>query len=118
MTSYKNKILEVDKTYDSWLMRQIEPMVEFPTDWMLEVEYALNNYSLRCDDFSVIDKKDHILFAGCEYTLAMGSELEESWAFNIYRYSILRKIIDPIAMDNNGFNNYSGFGIMDASNTK
>ena len=86
MTSYKNKILEVDKTYDSWLMRQIEPMGEFPTDWMLEVEYALNNYSLRCDDFSVIDKKDHILFAGCEYTLAMGSELEESWAFNIYRY--------------------------------
>ena len=32
--------------------------------------------------------------------------------FNVYRYSILDKIIDPISMDNNGFNNYSGFGII------
>jgi len=33
--------------------------------------------------------------------------------FNVYRYSIIDKIMDPISMDNNGFNNYSGFGIMD-----
>ena len=61
-------------------------MIKFLFQIVIFIEYALNNYSLRCDDFSVIDKKDHILFAGCEYTLAMGSELEESWAFNIYRY--------------------------------
>jgi serine/threonine protein kinase len=33
--------------------------------------------------------------------------------FNIHRYCIYDKIMHPIDMDNNGFNNYSGFGIKD-----
>jgi hypothetical protein len=86
LASYKDKILEIDENYHRWLFREIEPMVEFPTPWMLEENYYLNEQGIRCDEFSEIEKKDHILFAGCEYTLPIDVDIESSWAFNIYRY--------------------------------
>ena len=86
MLSYKDQILDLNPKYQAWLSKDIEPMVEFPTPWMEDKEYLLNSNGLRCDEFTDISKSDHILFAGCEYTLPINEDLNDAWAYNLYRY--------------------------------
>jgi hypothetical protein len=86
MLSYKDQLLDLNSEYKTWLSNNIEPMVEFPTPWMESNEYSLNSHGLRCDEFYKIKKDDHILFAGCEYTLPIGHGLEESWSYEMYKY--------------------------------
>jgi hypothetical protein len=47
-------------------------------------EYYLNNYGLRCDDFSYSRSKRHALFAGCSNTFATGVPVEFGWAKKVY----------------------------------
>ena len=90
MLSYKDQLSDLATQYKTWLSNKIEPMVEYPTPWMQDNKYSLNSDGLRCDEFFEISKNDHILFAGCEYTLPIDYDLEHSWAFNIYRYFLGR----------------------------
>lgn len=73
-------------------------------DWKLDnIGYChlTNQYKLfDFDGSGLFDKENNNRWINCPEP------------FNVYRYSILNKIIDPISMDNNGFNNYSGFGII------
>ena len=75
-------------------------------DWKLDnigYSHQTNQYKLfDFDGSGLFDKENNNRWIICPEP------------FNIYRYSILRNIIDPIGMDNKGFNNYSGFGIMDS----
>lgn len=86
MLSYKDQISDLSSEYKTWLSNKIEPMVEYPTPWMQDNKYSLNSNGLRCDEFVPISKNDHILFAGCEYTLPINKEVENSWAYNLYKY--------------------------------
>lgn len=86
MKSYKDQMMLLNEKYNIWLSKKIEPMVEFDTPWMETNNYILNNHGLRCDNFFNLDKKDHILFSGCEYSLPMGKEMQESWAYKVYTY--------------------------------
>lgn len=86
MLSYKDQLFDLNPKYQTWLSNEVEPMVEFSTPWMEDNEYNLNSNGLRCDEFTKIDKHDHILFAGCEYTLPINENLNDSWSYNLYRY--------------------------------
>jgi len=87
MNIYQDEINSLNENYKIWLSNNIEPMVEFETQWMKDNEYTLNNHGLRCDNFYKIEnKKDHILFAGCEYSLAINHEVKFSWAYMLYSY--------------------------------
>jgi hypothetical protein len=86
MLSYKDQLLDLNPEYTTWLSNKIEPMVEFPTAWMDDHVYSLNSHGVRCDEFYEIPKADHILFAGCEYTLPIAQDLEDSWAYSLYKY--------------------------------
>jgi hypothetical protein len=86
MLSYKDQLLDLDSKQNLWLSNEIEPMVESTTPWMLNNKYSLNSHGVRCDEFYAINKSDHILFAGCEYTLPIDSEIEDAWSYNIYKY--------------------------------
>lgn len=86
MLSYKDQLFDLNPKYQAWLSNKVEPMVEFPTPWMEDNEYILNSNGLRCDEFTELDRPDHILFAGCEYTLPINEDLNNSWSYNLYRY--------------------------------
>jgi hypothetical protein len=86
MLSYKDQLLDLNPEYTTWLSNRIEPMVEFPTPWMKDNEYSLNSHGIRCDEFYSIPKNDHILFAGCEYTLPIDNNIEDAWSYNLYKY--------------------------------
>ena len=58
------------------------------------VEYKLNNYAHRCDDFSTLDKdKTNILFAGCSSTF--GHSLPEKYIWS-------KKLYDALPLENKG----------------
>jgi hypothetical protein len=58
------------------------------------VEYKLNNYAHRCDDFSTLDKeKTNILFAGCSSTF--GHSLPEKYIWS-------KKLYDALPFENKG----------------
>jgi hypothetical protein len=86
MLSYKDQLFDLNPKYQTWLSNEVEPMVEFPTPWMEDNEYVLNSNGLRCDEFTKLDKQDHILFAGCEYTLPINENLNDAWSYNLYKY--------------------------------
>lgn len=86
MLSYKDQLLDLNPEYTTWLSSKVEPMVEFPTPWMNDNEYSLNSSGVRCDEFYTLPKNDHILFAGCEYTLPIDSNLQEAWSYSLYKY--------------------------------
>lgn len=86
MLSYKDQLLDLNPEYQTWLSSNIEPMVEFPTPWMDSNNYSLNSHGVRCDEFYKLQKDNHILFAGCEYTLPIGHDIEEAWSYSVYKY--------------------------------
>lgn len=69
------------------------------------VEYKLNKYLFRCDQFTSTHKGLHILFAGCSETFGEGGNISDSWS---------RKLYDQIKLNNevSGYFNISspGFG--------
>ncbi len=48
------------------------------------VEYKLNSYGLRSDDFQSEHTGLHMLFAGCSNTYGLGTDIENIWATKIY----------------------------------
>jgi hypothetical protein len=48
------------------------------------VEYKLNSYGLRSDNFQSEHSGLHILFAGCSNTFGLGTDLENIWATRVY----------------------------------
>ena len=48
------------------------------------VEYKLNSFGLRCDEFSNNHDGLHILFAGCSNTFGLGTDIENVWAKRLY----------------------------------
>ena len=48
------------------------------------VDYKLNKYGLRSDEFTQDHSGLHILFAGCSNTYGLGTDLENVWATRLY----------------------------------
>lgn len=71
----------------------------------IPVEYKLNKYLFRCDQFTSIYKGLHILFAGCSETFGEGGNINDNWS---------KKLYDQIKLNNevSGYFNISspGFG--------
>lgn len=48
------------------------------------LDYEINSYNFRCDEFTNIHKKKHVLFSGCSNTFGVGLLKEEVWANLVY----------------------------------
>ena len=49
-----------------------------------DVEYKLNSYFFRCDQFKNSHDSIHLLFAGCSETFGEGGDVEDVWAKRLY----------------------------------
>jgi hypothetical protein len=47
-------------------------------------DYKNNLHGYRCDEFTTIHKKKHVLFSGCSNTYGVGLKKEEVWAYKVY----------------------------------
>lgn len=75
-----------------WMSDKIEPLIDDtlppwadPSNPNCKTTYKLNNYGLRCDDFTLPNPKNHILFAGSEITVPENVDLEKGWAHIVYK---------------------------------
>lgn len=50
-----------------------------------KVEYKLNNFGHRCDNFSKQDKDNHVLFAGCSFAFGEGVPYMQNWSGKLYK---------------------------------
>ena len=67
------------------------------------INYKLNNFGHRCDDFKKIHNKKHILFAGCSFTFGEGVGYKENWSGRLY--SLLENIYECDGYYSLGFQN-------------
>lgn len=49
------------------------------------VKYIFNSRGYRCDEFTAIHEKKHILFMGCSETVGIGGNLDEAWPYIVYK---------------------------------
>lgn len=85
---YINKIEDISPMYKIWFSKNVEPLFDYHNPWEENeiINYKLNNYGLRCDDFYPIDNpQNHIIFAGCENTIPMDVKYEDGWAYRIHK---------------------------------
>jgi hypothetical protein len=47
-------------------------------------KYIINSHGFRCDEFTNIHEKKHILFSGCSNTYGVGLKKEEIWPYKVY----------------------------------
>lgn len=86
----------------------------FPSEVLRDVEddksvtYKWNHLGFRCDEFKTSHDKKHILFMGCSETVGVGGNLDEAWAYILYK-----KLSEQ--SDNSGYFNIavSGSGPME-----
>ncbi len=86
-TQYLKKLDDVSPSYYSWFSDRVEPLFDYHNTWeeTEEINYKLNNVGLRCDDFKQIaDPKNHVVFAGCEFTIPMDVKYENGWAYKVH----------------------------------
>ena len=104
-TEYSSKEIEVLREHMTRAKDHLQSLGISYVDWKIDnIGYSHQTKQYKLFDFDgsgLFDKENNNRWINCPEP------------FNIYRYSIINKIIDPISMDNNGFNNYSGFGILD-----
>lgn len=87
---FSNKVTQSDRkmfanqTYDkTWgeeffeIRRNMNPDVQF-------INYKMNNYGHRCDDFKDNHDGKHILFAGCSFTFGEGLSYKSNWSGKLY----------------------------------
>jgi hypothetical protein len=49
-----------------------------------DINYKLNKYNYRSDEFFIKHEKQHVLFMGCSETQGIGGNLEECWSYMLY----------------------------------
>jgi hypothetical protein len=64
-----------EELYDN--RKNFDPNVEY-------VNYKLNNFGHRCDNFKKQHEKRHVLFAGCSFTFGEGLGYKENWSGQLY----------------------------------
>jgi len=83
-----------EELYDE--RKNLDPRVSY-------INYKLNNFGHRCDDFKIDHEKKHILFAGCSFTFGEGLGYKENWSG--YLYSKLNEKYDCDGYYSLGFQN-------------
>lgn len=48
------------------------------------VEYKLNNFAFRSDQFKKEHDGTHVIFSGCSETFGEGGPIEENWSYRVY----------------------------------
>lgn len=66
------------------------------------IDYKLNSRNLRCDEFKRDHNGEHIIFAGCSNTFGVGTEYEDTWAYQVYNE--ISKVKDVSGYYNLGLN--------------
>jgi hypothetical protein len=74
-----------------WMSDDMEPLIDDglpvwadPNNPECKTTYKYNNYGLRCDDFTLPNPEQHIVFAGSEITVPENIDLEKGWAHITY----------------------------------
>lgn len=90
---YYDLVNDIRPEFRKFFSDEIEGMMDSgPAPWCREgdpaciVEYKLNNFGLRCDDFFEIERINHVVFAGCEKTVPQDVALEDGWAHITYSH--------------------------------
>jgi hypothetical protein len=66
------------------------------------IKYFLNSDGLRSDDFKKHHDGEHLLFAGCSNTFGIGTEYENTWAYQVHQE--IAKVKKTSGYYNVGFN--------------
>lgn len=68
------------------------------------ITYILNDDFFRCDNFKKEHDGKHVLFAGCSETEGVGGNLEETWAYDLYKnLSIKNKLSGYFNVGRSGY---------------
>jgi hypothetical protein len=88
LNSYQVQINQIGPLYRAWLTDSIEPMIDGNAPWLKnkDVQYNLNNEFLRCENFKKYEnRKNHVMFAGCELSIPIDLNVENGWAYRVHK---------------------------------
>jgi len=83
-------------------------------EYLNNIDYQLNNYGHRCDNFKLNHEYNHILFAGCSFTFGESLPYMQNWSGKLYKKFLSENKLDGYFALGflNGFTSHIVYNIM------
>lgn len=83
-----SKLKQINYRYEDgyhYINKTITEVDHSPNLYEYDVEYKLNKYFFRSDNFKKEHDGSHVLFAGCSESFGEGGNVEDNWTYKLYK---------------------------------